>query len=86
MIRLIAGKVALALVTLAFVLTFNFFLFRAVGDPKNDLLRVPHTTATERAHLIHARGSTAPSSTSSGSTCATRSAGSSRRATTRAGP
>ena len=56
MIRLIGGKVALALVTLAFVLAFNFFLFRAVGDPKNDLLRVPHTTATERAHLIHARG------------------------------
>lgn len=56
MIRLVAGKVGLALVTLAFVLAFNFFLFRAVGDPKNDLLRVPHTTATERAHLIHARG------------------------------
>jgi peptide/nickel transport system permease protein len=56
MMRLIAGKVGLALVTLAFVLTFNFFLFRAVGDPKNDLLRVPHTTAAERAHLIHARG------------------------------
>ena len=31
--RLIAEKVALALITLAFVLTFNFFLFRAVGDP-----------------------------------------------------
>jgi peptide/nickel transport system permease protein len=54
--RLVAEKVGLALVTLAFVLTFNFFLFRAVGDPKNDLLRVPHTTAVERAHLIHARG------------------------------
>ena len=56
MIRLVAEKVALALVTLAFVLTFNFFLFRAVGDPRNDLLRVPHMSAAERAHLIHARG------------------------------
>ena len=54
--RLIAEKVALALVTLAFVLTFNFFLFRAVGDPRNDLLRVPHMSAAERAHLIHERG------------------------------
>jgi peptide/nickel transport system permease protein len=55
-IRLVAGKITLALVTLAFVLTFNFFLFRAVGDPRNDLLRVPHTSAVQRAHLIHARG------------------------------
>src|ERR1700712_3604336 len=56
MMRLIGAKVALALITLAFVLTANFFLFRAVGDPKNDLLRVPHMTAVQRAHLIHARG------------------------------
>ena len=41
MSRIIAGKLALALVTLAFVLTFNFFLFRAIGDPRDDLLRVP---------------------------------------------
>ena len=56
MIELIAGKVALALITLAFVLTFNFFLFRAVGDPRNDLLRVPHMSEVQREHLIHARG------------------------------
>ena len=56
MIRLIAGKIGLALITLAFVLTFNFFLFRAVGDPKNDLLRVPHMSQVQREHLIHARG------------------------------
>jgi peptide/nickel transport system permease protein len=56
MIRLIAGKIALALITLAFVLTFNFFLFRAVGDPRDDLLRVPHMSPEQRAHLIHARG------------------------------
>jgi hypothetical protein len=39
--RLIAQKLALALVTLAFVLTLNFFLFRVVGDPRNDLLLPP---------------------------------------------
>ena len=54
--RLIAEKIGLALVMLAFVLTFNFFLFRALGDPRNDLLRVPHMPAAERAHLIHERG------------------------------
>ena len=54
--RLIAEKLALALIALAFVLTLNFFLFRAVGDPRNDLLRVPHMSAAERAHLIDERG------------------------------
>jgi peptide/nickel transport system permease protein len=54
--RLIAEKLVLAVIALAFVLTLNFFLFRAVGDPRNDLLRVPRTTAMERAHLIEARG------------------------------
>jgi peptide/nickel transport system permease protein len=54
--RLIAERVALALITLAFVLTLNFFLFRAVGDPRDDLLRVPHMSAVQRAHLIEARG------------------------------
>lgn len=56
MSRLIAGKLALALITLAFVLTFNFFLFRTVGDPKDDLLRVPRMTSVQRAHLIDERG------------------------------
>ena len=45
MMRLVAAKLGLALVTLAFVLTFNFFLFRAVGDPRDDLLRVPRMSA-----------------------------------------
>lgn len=54
--RLIAEKLGLALITVAFVLTFNFFLFRAIGDPRNDLLRVPHMTEVQRAHLIHERG------------------------------
>ena len=56
MTRLIAGRVALALCMLAFVLTINFVVVRAAGDPRSDLLRVPHTSATERAHLIHERG------------------------------
>ena len=56
MSRLIAAKLALALVTLAFVLTFNFFLFRAIGDPRADLLRVPRMTEVQRAHLIEERG------------------------------
>ena len=56
MMRLVAEKLALALVALAFVLTFNFFLFRAIGDPRADLLRAPHTSAAQRAHLIDARG------------------------------
>jgi len=84
MSRVIAGKLALALITLAFVLAFNFFLFRAIGDPKEDLLRVPRMTAVQRAHLIE--GSTVRSSTSTGSTSATRSAVSSRSATTRTVP
>jgi peptide/nickel transport system permease protein len=54
--RLIAEKLVLAAITLAFVLTFNFFLFRAVGDPRTDLLRVPHLSGEQRAHLIEARG------------------------------
>ena len=56
MIKLIAGKIGLALITLAVVLTFNFFLFRAVGDPRDDLLRVPHMSQVQREHLIEARG------------------------------
>jgi peptide/nickel transport system permease protein len=54
--RLVTERLALALITLAFVLTLNFFLFRAFGDPRNDLLRVPHTSAVQQAHLIEARG------------------------------
>ncbi len=38
------GKVAAALVTLVFVLVFNFFLFRVVGDPTAQLARLPQTT------------------------------------------
>jgi peptide/nickel transport system permease protein len=54
--RLVAEKVAFAALALAFVLTLNFFLFRALGDPRTDLLRVPHMPAAARTHLIHERG------------------------------
>jgi peptide/nickel transport system permease protein len=37
--RYLISKVLQALVTLVFVLAFNFFLFRGVGDPVTELLR-----------------------------------------------
>ena len=45
--RWLAGKVAAALVTLAFVLVFNFFLFRVMGDPTTQLARLPQSTPEE---------------------------------------
>ena len=39
--RWLAGKVAGALLTLVFVLVFNFFLFRVMGDPTSQLARLP---------------------------------------------
>jgi peptide/nickel transport system permease protein len=55
-VKHIALKVGVALGTLAFVLVFNFFLFRVAGDPKKDLLRNPKITPTARDELIKARG------------------------------
>lgn len=49
-------KVLVALGTLAFVLVFNFFLFRAAGDPKTDLLRNPKLTREAVDALIEERG------------------------------
>jgi peptide/nickel transport system permease protein len=49
--RWLAGKLTAALVTLAFVLAFNFFLFRAVGDPTEQLVRLPQATDEEIAEL-----------------------------------
>ncbi|MDP9243257.1 MAG: ABC transporter permease [Actinomycetota bacterium] len=37
--RYLLSKLGQALLTLAFVLAFNFFLFRGIGDPLNQLLR-----------------------------------------------
>jgi peptide/nickel transport system permease protein len=45
--RWLAGKVAAALLTLAFVLVFNFFLFRVMGDPTTQLARLPQATPEE---------------------------------------
>src|SRR4051812_19128823 len=45
--RWLAGKAAAALVTLAFVLVFNFFLFRVMGDPTTQLARLPRSTPRE---------------------------------------
>jgi peptide/nickel transport system permease protein len=45
--RWLAGKVAAAAVTLAFVLVFNFFLFRVMGDPTTQLARLPNASAEE---------------------------------------
>jgi peptide/nickel transport system permease protein len=46
-LRWLVGKTAAALLTLAFVIVFNFFLFRVMGDPTNQLARVPNATQAE---------------------------------------
>ena len=57
MTRLVGEKVALALVTLAFVLTFNFFLFRVVeGDPVANLFRGRNLSQSQRAELTRQFG------------------------------
>ena len=45
--RWLAGKATAALLTFAFVLVFNFFLFRVMGDPTTQLARVPQATPQE---------------------------------------
>lgn len=45
--RWLAGKAGAALVTLAFVIVFNFFLFRVMGDPTTQLARLPQSTPEE---------------------------------------
>ncbi|MEO7124713.1 MAG: ABC transporter permease [Nakamurella sp.] len=54
--RSVVLRVFSAAVTLVFVLVFNFFLFRAVGDPKNDLARNPHLSLAGQQAVIHERG------------------------------
>ena len=49
--RWLAGKVGAALLTLVFVLVFNFFLFRALGDPTTQLARLPQSTPEEIEQL-----------------------------------
>ena len=50
-LRWLAGKVAAALLTLAFVIVFNFFLFRLVGDPTTQLARLPQASPQEIEQL-----------------------------------
>ena len=49
--RWLIGKVGAAALTLVFVLIFNFFLFRAIGDPTQQLVRLPQSTPEEIAEL-----------------------------------
>ena len=54
--RWLAGKVVAAAVTLAFVIIFNFFLFRVMGDPTTQLARLPQSTPQEIEALRHDYG------------------------------
>jgi len=49
--RWLLSKVGAAIVTLIFVLIFNFFLFRVMGDPTTQLARLPQSTPEEIAQL-----------------------------------
>jgi peptide/nickel transport system permease protein len=54
--RWLAGKAAAALLTFVFVLVFNFFLFRVMGDPTTQLARLPRATPQEIQRLRHDYG------------------------------
>jgi peptide/nickel transport system permease protein len=54
--RWLAGKVGAAVLTLIFVLIFNFFLFRALGDPTTQLARLPQSNPEEIEQLRAAYG------------------------------
>ena len=49
--RWLAGKVLAAFLTLIFVLVFNFFLFRVMGDPTSQLARLPRADPAEIQQL-----------------------------------
>jgi peptide/nickel transport system permease protein len=50
-LRWLGAKALGALVTLVFVLVFNFFLFRVMGDPTAQLARLPRATPEEIVKL-----------------------------------
>jgi peptide/nickel transport system permease protein len=54
--RWLVGKLAAVALTLAFVVVFNFFLFRVMGDPTTQLARLPRATPQEIAKLRSAYG------------------------------
>ncbi len=49
--RWLTGKVGAAALTLLFVIIFNFFLFRVMGDPTDQLARMPRATPAEITKL-----------------------------------
>jgi peptide/nickel transport system permease protein len=53
--RFVARRVAVAVATLAAIIVFNFFLFRALGDPAKDLIR-GRLPPEQRQAIIHERG------------------------------
>ena len=55
-LRWLAGKALAAFLTLIFVLVFNFFLFRVMGDPTAQLARLPRATPEEIQQLRAAYG------------------------------
>jgi peptide/nickel transport system permease protein len=50
-VRWLAGKLGAMAVTLAFVIVFNFFLFRVMGDPTSQLARLPQASPQEIEQL-----------------------------------
>jgi peptide/nickel transport system permease protein len=55
--RFVTGKVLASLVTLAFVVVFNFFLFRVIeGDPVANLFRGRNLSQVQRAQLTRQFG------------------------------
>lgn len=53
--KVVARRILVALLTLAAVVVFDFFLFRTIGDPAKDLIR-GRLPASVRAAIIHERG------------------------------
>src|SRR5262245_32317619 len=49
--RWLAGKALASVLTLVFVIVFNFFLFRIMGDPTSQLVRIPNTTPEQIEQL-----------------------------------
>src|SRR5665648_690785 len=49
--RWLAGKAGAAMLTLTFVIIFNFFLFRVMGDPTTQLARLPNASPEEISKL-----------------------------------
>jgi peptide/nickel transport system permease protein len=54
--RWLLGKLGAMAATLAFVIVFNFFLFRVMGDPTSQLARLPQASPQEIEQLKHDYG------------------------------